>query len=201
MNRFLSLCILSLVAVFALGACTSTPAPPPSTSVGDGTPSGDSTPATAPGQVIPLDLSFEDPQLGDQITIAGFVPIFDLSSTSKEKYSTELDGGTIALVDVRGTTGGQYYSPIQDGRFRLVCDEKILAPQTNSFAADMTAAGFAPFPDDGIQAGGSGDYWIAFMVGGNPNPTDCSLAYTRTAAKELGTDNDIPVYTTTVQLN
>jgi len=201
MNRFISLCIVSLLAVFALGACTSKPTASPSTPVLETASSGDSSPAAASGQVIPLDLSFEDPQLGDQITIAGFVPVFDISAALKEKFSAGLNGGTVALVEVRGTTGGEYYSAIQDGRFRLICDEKILTPQTSPFADDMTAAGFAPFPDAGIAAGESGDYWIAFLAGGNPDPTGCSLTYTRNAAKELGSDNEIPVYTTTVQLN
>jgi len=196
MNRFVPLCVVSLFVV-ALGACTNEPGAPQSTLA----PQMTATPSTTPGEVVPLDLTFTDPQLLDAITIAGFVPIFDVSDAVKSQFSADLDDGTVSLVDVQGTTGGEYYSAIQESRFHLVCDQKVYASKTAPFAADMTAAGFAPFPDDGIPAGESGDYWVAFLMGGNTNPTDCTLTYTRNAAKDDSTGDDIPVYTTTVQLN
>jgi len=199
MNRFVSLCIVSMFAVFAVSGCTSKPDTPVS-SLEPGTTMA-ATAATSSGEVIPLDLSFTDPELLDSITIAGFVPVFDISSSSKEKLTADLDGGTVSLVHIQATTGGEYYSDIQDTRFRMICDEKVSALQTSAVATDMTAAGFVPFPDDGIKAGESGDYWVAFLAAGNPNPTDCTLTYTRDAAKQAGTGDDIPVYTTTVQLN
>jgi len=198
MTRFVSLCVLSLCAVFALGGCWSK-SDSPSEPVGETT--AEIVPATTSGEVLPLNLSFTDPQLEDVITIAGFVPIFDVSAVSKQKFSADLDGGTVALVNVQAATGGEYFSPIQESKFHLVCDGKSLTPETSSFTSDMTAAGFVPLPDEGIPAGGSGDYWIAFMSGGNPNPTDCSLTYTRNPAVDADTDGDIPVFTTTVQLN
>ena len=198
MTRVVSLCVLSLCAVFALGGCWSR-SDAPSEPVGETT--AEVVPATTSGEVVPLDLSFTDPELKDTFTIAGFVPIFDVSAASKQKFSADLDGGTVALVNVQATTGGEYYSPIQESRFQLVCNGKALTPQTSSFTSDMTAAGFVPLPDEGIQAGESGDYWIAFMASGNPNPTDCSLTYTRNPAVDAETDDNIPVFITTVQLN
>ena len=198
MKRFMSLFLVSLFAVAALGACTGEPDTPPASLPETITPA---TPSTSPGEVLPLDLSFTDPQLKDAITISGFVPFFDASSAAKEKVSADLDGGTVTLVHIQATTGGEYYSPIQETRFRMVCDDKIANPQTSPFAADMTAAGFPPLPDDGVPAGESGDYWIAFLAAGNPDPTDCTLIYTRTAAKDADTGDDIPLFTTAVQLN
>ena len=196
MNRFVSLSIVSLFAAAAFGGCTSEPdaqqsAPTSRTAV--------AAPSVTSGEVVPLDLTFTDPQLLDAITIVGFVPFFDVAPAAK--VSVDLDGGTVSLVHVQATTGGEYYSPIQETQFRIACDEKLGTPQTSPFADDMTAAGFVPFPDDGIGAGESGDYWIAFLVGGDPDPTNCTLTYTRTAAKDSDTGDDIPVFTTTVQLN
>ena len=194
MNRFVGLCIVSLFAFAALGACTSEPDAPISPPVTI----AQATPSTTSGEVLPLDLSFTDPQLKDAITIAGFVPFFDVSPAAKA--SADLDSGTVTLVHIQATTGGEYYSPILETRFRMACDEKLATPQTDAIAADMTAAGFVPLPDDGIGAGESGDYWIAFIVAGDPNPTNCTLTYTRTAAKDADTGDDIPVFTSTVQL-
>jgi len=201
MKRFLSLALLPLLVVCSLGACSSKTGTTGSsdTPVLE-TPAGD-VPTAAANDVIALDLSFTDPQLADTVTIAGFMPSFGISPALRDKFSAGLNGGVVSLVEVQAQTGGEYYSSIVAGRFRLICNDQRSVPQTSPFADEMTTAGFPPFPDSGISAGESGDYWIAFLVSGDPNPTDCTLSYTRDAAVESGTGDEIPEFTTTVQLN
>jgi len=151
--------------------------------------------------VIPVNQSFSDPQMGDQITIADFVPNFQLSQAMQQKYENGLNGGTMSLLHVIGTGGNQYANSITDYNFRLSCGaNQNISAKDGVFDDEMTAAGFTPLPLTGIKYNGSGDGYIAFMMPGDPNPTGCVVKYTRAAATAAG-GKAIPEFTTTITLN
>jgi len=216
MNRFLSLCALSLVGVLVLSGCsaksdTSSSSSPggtqagstSTTSGGTGTSSDGSTTSDEPfvlaslDQVLSVDVSFDDPETGDNIDIFGFAPIFKMSSDSEKQFGASLNGGTVSLISMEITASDYITLPITADRFLLTCGDNVgVAPQTTPFAADMETVGLPPFPDEGVQASEIVDYWIAYLMPGNPDPTGCSVTYTRPA-----TDDFPEGFTNTVQLN
>lgn len=195
-----------VLAVSALGAC-STDEPETSRTTPQET-----TPATAasssplpvggaPADEIAVGERIYDPGMSHGILVVGYVPSFDVSPD----FTEDLGGDSVFLVHLRIDAGDRYRSAVASTQFSLGCDQPAFQSRTpldtDGARAEVTAGGLVPMPQFGVEAGQNANVWMAFSIDGGVEPTGCGLTYSR-GEREIvhGGSGTVESFTQTVPL-
>lgn len=158
----------------------------------------DDAPAESAGEAveIPLDVTFSDPDMGDEISILGAVRGFP----SEENADVYEDGGEIVLVEVEVAPGDEFGGAISVGAFAISWDDgaDFWNNDTRHVEEEMAEAGYPALEDVRRMDGETGTGWVAFFV--DEVADTYIVEYERRAASVIGSDEEIDAFVETFEI-
>lgn len=145
---------------------------------------------------VSMDVTFSDPDMGDDISILSAVRNFQ----SEENADVYEDGGEIVLIEVEVTPGQEYGGAISVGAFAISWDDgaDFWNNDTRHVEDDMAAAGYPALEDVRRMEGETGTGWVAFFAGDAANTY--IIEYERRAASVIGSDEELDAFVETFEV-